>query len=163
MYRTMQFSRPGAVRLVIPSIAAVALAGAAGGVFAANVATPGTNAGQGAAEVEGFSVSGIEYRTDAVSASTSTAIVDAVQFSIVRTDTVGAANQSTAVNDANAEVWIQLRSTSGGVPASSAWTLCDTSVDDTASCPTSALAVPMAEIDEISVIAFDSEADPNNS
>lgn len=160
MFRMMMFTRPR--QSLVPAIAVVAVVGLAGTALAATVDLEGSNAGQGVAEVEGFGVSDIEYRTDATAGSTTTALVDEVEFTIERTDEAGAANQSGPVADANAEVWLQLRSTVDGSAAASIWVLCDTSTEDRAVCDTTALAVPMSAIDEISVIAFDSLENPNN-
>jgi len=159
MYRTMMFTRTR--QLVIPALAAVAVVGLAGAALAANVDLVGSNAGQGVAEVEGFEVSDIEYRTDATAGSTTTALVDGVEFTIERSDDIDGANQSGSVSDADAEVWLQLRSTIDGSAAASAWVLCDTSTEDRASCDTTALAVSMSAIDEISIVAFDSLENPN--
>lgn len=160
MYRMMMFTRTR--QSLVPAIAAVAVVGLAGAALAANVDLDGSNAGQGVAEVEGFGVSEIEYRTDATAANTTTALVDEVEFTIERTDETGGANQSGSVTDANAEVWLQLRSTVDGSAVASNWVLCDTSTEDRATCDTTALAVSMSAIDEISVIAFDSLENPNN-
>ncbi len=159
MYRTMMFTRTR--QLVMPTVVAVAVVGLAGAALAANVDLVGSNAGQGVAEVEGFEVTDIEYRTAATAGSTTTALVDEVEFTIERSDDVDGVNQSGSVTDADAEVWLQVRSTVDGSASASAWVLCDTSTEDRASCDTTALAVPMSAIDEISVIAFDSLENPN--
>lgn len=83
MFRMMMFTRPQ--QSLVPAIAVVAVVGLAGTALAATVDPEGSNAGQGVAEVEGFGVSDIEYRTDAIAAST-TALVD--EISVIAFDSL---------------------------------------------------------------------------
>lgn len=131
-------------RFVVPLTTAVALSGAAGAALAANIETPNTNAGQGVGEVDGFTVTGIAYATDTTATTDPDALVDDVSFDIVRDD------QATAVDDANADVWIQLRSDS----ANSNWVSCAVTAG-AAACDTTALDVTMADLAEVSIVAYD--------
>jgi hypothetical protein len=138
----------------LAAIAAIGTLAVAGSALAASNTVPQTNAGQGDEIVEGFTVSDISY-TSSIEGDTPDGdrqpTVTQVEFDIERDDT-GDANQSTTVNDDDAEVFVQLRTADPS--GDTAWYECG--VDDgAATCDTSASPIEIEDVVGISVVAYD--------
>lgn len=159
-------------RNAMPVLAIAALT-VGGSAIAAGITSQDSNAGQGVDVVEGFSIDDVEYFSDATEnapATTSTgvevALVDAVSFTITRDD-APPANQSDIMKDGNADVFIQLRTSS----VSTTWIECfdvvsaleskfddivaGTTDDDIWACDTTGLAITVEDLNGISVVAYD--------
>jgi hypothetical protein len=140
----------------LAAIAAIGTLAVAGSALAASNTVPQTNAGQGDEVVEGFSVSDISYTSsieDEPADGGRQPTVIQVEFDIVRDDT-GDPNQSTAVADANAEVFVQLRTDDPGGVGDTAWYECDVTAG-AATCDTSASPIEIEDVVGISVVAYD--------
>lgn len=156
----------------MPVLAIVALT-VGGSAIAAGITSQDSNAGQGVDVVEGFSINDVEYFSDATEnapAPTSTgvavAMVDGVSFTITRDDG-GDANQSDILKDDNADVFIQLRTSSvnttwiecfddvAGLETKFADIVADGVDDDIWVCDTSTLEITVEDLNGISVVAYD--------
>lgn len=128
--------------LLVAGISGAALA-------AANTVSP-SNAGQGEGTVAGFVVTDISYEPGAaIPGDDEDVTVGTVTFDIARE------SSSTVVADANADVYVQLRS---GATLST-WVKCAATAG-AATCNTASLDVTMAAVDEVSVVAYDNDVDP---
>ena len=165
-------------RNAMPVLAIAALT-VGGSAIAAGITSEDSNAGQGVDVVEGFSITDVEYFSDATenapsptSTGVTVAYVDGVSFTITRDDT-SAANQSDILKDGNADVFIQLR-TSG---VNTTWIECfdddptlggkftdmvaGVTDDDIWVCDTSTLEITVEDLNGISVVAYDQGTSDN--
>lgn len=131
-------------------MAALSFAAVAGTALAANVDTAPSSAGQGDAEVEGFTVTDIEYDATPTS-DEEEVIVTEVRFDIVRD---GEVQGPELPSDADAEAFVQLRDED----SRSEWAAC--SLDSgSATCPvTGEQQIEIEELSDLSVVAYDTFA-----
>jgi len=141
-------------RFVAGAAALMLVAGLAGAVLTATNSVPASNAGQGVNTVAGFAVTNVSYNANPTTqggGAGSDAEVVSVSFDIGRSG----ANSAAAVESANAEVFVQLRSGS----VLSDWASCTVgsgATAGTASCTTTGGAsIDVEDLDELSVVAYD--------
>lgn len=152
MYRTLPFTQR--TRRMAGAAAVAALALVAGSALAANNNIEASNAGQGVDVVAGFDVDDVTYKADPTGqpGGAPQPQVDAVSFAIARSG--GAAAQ--AVESSNATVFVQLRA---GADVSE-WTPCSVgsgaSAGQATCSTTGAGSLPVADVDGLSVVAYDS-------
>ncbi|MFP4148641.1 MAG: hypothetical protein ACLFUG_02065 [Nitriliruptoraceae bacterium] len=132
-------------------MAALSFAAVTGTALAANISTDSTSAGQGDAEVEGFTVTDIEYDA-APTSDEEQVIVTSVRFDIVRDGEVQGPERPSS---ADAEAFVQLRDDD----TRSEWAPCSLE-DGSATCPvTGGQQMEIEELSELSVVAYDTFGD----
>ncbi len=145
------FKSTGRNLLAVGFIGAIALAG---GARAASIGSPGSNAGQGVNVVAGYTVSDVHYSSTLTDSATLNQTVDQVSFKIARAGT----NTNLANFDGTTtKVFVQLRKSSA-TGAQTSWYSCalvTASSVTTATCDTSSVAMTLADVESLSVIAYD--------
>ncbi len=140
-------------RVLTGAIAVIGVAITAGTALTASNTLDDQSAGQGVAAVSGYTVTDVEYVTDIDGANNNTnaSTVVSVSFSIVRNVTTLHA----AVADANARVFLQLRSDSA---TDGNWASCAVTSGAAACTLTGSQRMVIDDIDDISVVAYDIDA-----
>ena len=137
-------------RMALASVAAVGVLAVVAPGLTAVIGVPDGNdvpaAGQGVAELQGFTVTDINWEISEPD------IVTEVSFIIVRT--VGGANVETAGADANAVVRVRLEGS--GDPAEAAWQDCDVTTGAAVCTLATAAEMPASDLEKVNIIAFDS-------
>src|SRR6056297_1797508 len=128
-------------------LAALGFAAVAGTALAANIDTTPSSAGQGNAEVEGFTVTDIEY--DATpTADEEQVVVTEVRFDIVRDGDVQGPEQP---SDADAEAFVQLREDDDR----SEWAACTLDTGSATCAVTGGERIEIEALSELSIVAYD--------
>ena len=133
-------------RILFGTVGLIGVAVTTGTALTAGNNVETTNAGQGVEVVSGFAVTAVEYNSSP--GAEEFPKVDTVEFDIARTTN----NTSDAVDDANAEVFVQLRA-AGSTYAD--WAACAVTAGHAVCALTGGEQMDVEDVVNISVVAYD--------